>query len=575
MDSALVSKTIEIEMSEEERRLSATSHASLYDPRYEHDACGLAFIAHLRGEKSRALVEDALSALEKLEHRGACGCDPDTGDGAGVMVQIPHRFFKRIGLALGFEIPRRRRYAVGQIFLPRDPESQRRCEVALEEAVSEVGQRVIGWRDVPLNPDAVGAQARMSMPVIKQIYIERRRVIPTEFERLLFVIRRLAELQINAESLDPNGDFYVASLSAETIVYKGLLKTDQLRAFYPDLSAPDFVSGIALVHSRFSTNTAPQWGLAQPFRRICHNGEINTVRGNYNWMEARRSVLRSAKFVGGLNRLQPILDEYASDSAQFDRVVELLHLGGRSLAQAMMMMIPEAWEHDALMDESRRAFYEYSSALMEPWDGPAAIIFSDGHVVGATLDRNGLRPARYCITRDDHVILASEVGACPVAPDQVSYLGRLTPGKMLLVDTVSGVLVSDEEVKRDIVSRYPYARWLRSNQVALDQLSVVDAPEPLTTERRLNLSRAHGYTEEDLQLIIEPMVTIGKEPIGSMGNDASLAIFSEHAPVLYRYFKQLFAQVTNPPIDPIRERAVMSMRTMIGPGANPLDETPE
>ena len=338
----------------------------LYEPHSEHDACGLAFIAHLRGDKSRKLVEDALQALERLDHRGACGCDPDTGDGAGLTVQLPHRFFKRVGLALGFEMPRRRRYAVGQIFLPRDDQSRQRCERVLEDAVREVGQRVIGWRDVPTNPESIGKQARLSMPVIKQLYIERRRVIPTEFERLLFVIRRLAELKISQDELDPEGSFYVASLSAETIVYKGLLRTDQLRTFYDVLCVPDFVSGIAIVHSRFSTNTVPQWGLAQPFRRICHNGEINTVRGNYNWMEARRSVLRSAKFVGGLNRLQPILDEYASDSAQFDRVVELLNLGGRSLAQAMMMMIPEAWEHDDFMDPARRAFYEYSSALMEP-----------------------------------------------------------------------------------------------------------------------------------------------------------------------------------------------------------------
>ena len=547
----------------------------LYDPKYEHDACGLAFIAHLRGNKSRTLVEDALRALESLDHRGACGCDPETGDGAGIMLQLPHRFFKRVGLALGFTIPRRRRYAVGQIFLPRDRQHRQACQEALERAVKEVGQRVIGWRDVPVRPERIGRQARESMPMIKQLYIERRRVIPTEFERLLFVIRRLAELEVAEKQLDPNGSFYVASLSAETIVYKGLLRTDQLRLFYDDLSEPDFVSGIALVHSRFSTNTAPQWGLAQPFRRICHNGEINTVRGNYNWMQARRSVIRSAKFVGGLDRLQPILDEYASDSAQFDRVIELLNLGGRSLPHAMMMMIPEAWENDKSMDPARQAFYEYSSALMEPWDGPAAIIFCDGHTIGATLDRNGLRPARYCLTHDEHVILASEVGAFPIAPDQVSYLGRLQPGKMLLVDTISGRLVSDEEAKGEIVSRYPYARWLSSNQVALSALNAQVEPVKLDQAQRLVLSRAHGYSEEDLQMIIEPMVLKQKEAIGSMGNDTSLAVFSDQSPVLYRYFKQLFAQVTNPPIDPIREREVMSIKTNIGPGANPLDETPE
>ena len=378
----------------------------LYDPSFEHDACGVGFVADIKGRKSRDIVTDAIDVLVCQEHRGATGSDPGTGDGAGILVQIPHRFFKRIGLELGFEMPRRRRYGVGQVFLPPDPEQRAACEAIFEAAVAEEGQRVLGWRDVPVNPEVIGTKARSVMPVVRQVYVARRRVIPSAFQRRLYVIRKLTENRIREQGVDPGGYFHICSLSAEVVIYKGLLTPSQLRPFYTDLEAPDMVSAIAMVHSRFSTNTFPTWDLAQPMRHIAHNGEINTLRGNRNWMQARASLLQSAKFSGPLDRLLPIIVPDGSDSAQFDNMVELLHLGGRSLPHAMMMMIPEAFENHEQMDAQRRAYYDYASTLMEPWDGPAAILFTDGHVVGATLDRNGLRPARYLITKDDRIILA-------------------------------------------------------------------------------------------------------------------------------------------------------------------------
>jgi len=561
----------------QDRPLRPVAHG-LYRPETEHDACGIAFVANIQGRKSRAIVEQALGILDRLAHRGACGCDPDTGDGSGILVQLPHRFFKRIGLELGFDMPRRRAYGVGQVFLPPDPRQRQQCEEVLESVVTEEGQRVLGWRDVPIDPAHVGHVARRAMPMFRQIFIGRRRVVPTEFERKLYVIRKLAERRIRERGIDPQGFFHVPSLSAETVVYKGLLKTDQLTKFYDDLREPDFVSAIAMVHSRFSTNTFPTWDLAQPFRRICHNGEINTVRGNSNWMQARRSMLQSAKFGGDLARLGPIINQKGSDSSKFDNIFELLHLGGRALPHAMMMMIPEAWENDDMMDPARRAFYEYSSALVEPWDGPAAIAFSDGHIVGATLDRNGLRPARYVTTTDDRVILASEAGVIDIPPEQIVMKGRLKPGRMFVVDTREQRIIGDEEVKADIAGRYPYRRWLEKNQFSIDQLPLAHAvpeSEPIRGELLETLQRAFGYTDEDIRILLEPMAASGEEPTGSMGTDTPLAVLSDGAPVLYDYFKQLFAQVTNPPIDPIREALVMSLVTAIGGGSNTFDETPE
>ncbi len=546
-----------------------------YEPSREHDACGVGFVAHIKGDKSRSIVEQALEVLRRLSHRAACGADPETGDGAGILLQLPHRFFKREGLALGFDMPRRRRYAVGQVFLPSHPAQREACERIFEEVVAEEGQRILGWRDVPVDPTHAGEVARAVLPAMRQIYIARRRTVPSAFERKLYVIRKLTENRIRERGVDPDGRFHIASLSAETIVYKGLLLPSQLPLFYRDLGDPDMVSALALVHSRFSTNTFPTWDLAQPFRLIAHNGEINTVQGNRNWMNARRSVLQSAKFGGSLDRLFPIIVPGKSDSAQFDNMLELLHLGGRTLPHAMMMLIPEAFQDNHLMDEDRRAFYDYSSSLMEPWDGPAAVAFTDGHLIGATLDRNGLRPARYLITNDDRVIMASETGVIDIAPHKIRKKGRLQPGKMFIVDTTEGRIIDDSEVKKDITTRFPYRRWLDKNTFRIGDFPDV-APPPAATGLELSRQqRAFGYSDEDLRVLIGPMADTGKEPIGSMGTDTPLAVLSDRAPTLFNYFHQLFAQVTNPPIDPIRESLVMSLRTAIGPTGNTFDETPE
>ncbi|MGM0575857.1 MAG: glutamate synthase large subunit [Myxococcota bacterium] len=547
----------------------------LYDPQMEHDACGVGFVAHIKGDKSRAIVEQAFEVLRRLSHRGAAGADPETGDGAGILLQLPHRFFKREGLKLGWEMPRRRRYGVGMVFLPPDPEARAACEQIFEEVVASEGQRVIGWRDVPIDDTQVGSLAWSVMPVIRQLYVARRRVVPSAFERKLYIIRKLTENRIRDEGVDPSGYFHVASLSAETIVYKGLLLSEQLPNFYPDLQDQDMVSALALVHSRFSTNTFPTWELAQPLRFVAHNGEINTVRGNRNWMNARRKQLQSAKFEGDLDRLFPIIVPGGSDSAQFDNMLELLTLGGRGLPHAMMMMIPEAWENDPLMSDERKAFYEYAASLTEPWDGPAAIAFTDGHLIGATLDRNGLRPARYVITEDDRVILASEVGVIDVPPGQIRQKGRLRPGRMFVVDTQEGEIIDDDAIKREITGRWPYRRWLDKNVYELDRFPEVPARPHLEGEGLRTLQRAFGYTDEDLRVLLAPMAAMGKEPTGSMGTDTPLAVLSSRAPSLFDYFQQLFAQVTNPPIDPIRENLVMTLTTSLGPDGNTFEETPE
>jgi glutamate synthase (NADPH/NADH) large chain len=547
----------------------------LYDPATDHDACGTGFVAHVKGEKSRAIVTDALEVLRRLAHRGACGADPETGDGAGILMQLPHRFFKARGLALGVDVPRRRRYGIGQVFLPRDPAARVACERALADVVTEEGQLVLGWRDVPTDPTHVGPTARAVMPVFRQIYVRMRRVPPSAYERTLYVIRKRAEQRIRELGVDPAGTFHVASLSTETIVYKGLLLPDQLEAFYPDLQQPDMVAAIAVVHSRFSTNTFPTWDLAQPFRFIAHNGEINTLRGNLGWLDARRSQLKSAKFKGGLERLFPIIERGKSDSAQFDNLLELLVLGGRSLPHAMMMMIPEAWEGNTAMAEERKSFYRYASSLVEPWDGPAAIVFTDGFLVGATLDRNGLRPARWIQTSDDRVVLASEVGVLDVPAERIVAKGRLQPGRMFVVDTTEGRIVADDEIKHDIAGRFPYRKWLEANVFELHELEAVPPPPAITGDELDRQLRAFGYTDEDLWVIVGPMAATGKEPVGSMGTDTPLAVLSDQSPTLFQYFHQLFAQVTNPPIDPIREALVMTLETNIGPDGNTFDETPE
>jgi glutamate synthase (NADPH/NADH) large chain len=548
----------------------------LYEPSTEHDACGVGFVAHIQGQKSRDIVDQALEVLSRLSHRAATGSDPETGDGAGILLQIPHRFFKREGLRLGFEMPRRRGYGVGMVFLPSDPVARRACEQVFEEVIVEEGQRVVGWRDVPVDRSQVGRIAGAVLPAIRQVYVGRRRLVPTAFERKLYVIRKLVENRIRERRVDPEGRFHVASLSAETIIYKGLLLPGRLRSFFLDLEDQDFVAALAVVHSRFSTNTFPTWDLAQPFRYIAHNGEINTVQGNRNWMNARKSLLESGKFGGRLDRLFPIIVPGKSDSAQFDNMLELLHIGGRTLPHAMMMMIPEAWEGNPGIDRERADFYRYASTLMEPWDGPAAIVFSDGHLVGATLDRNGLRPARYVITKDDRVVLASEAGVIDIPAHQVREKGRLRPGRMFLVDTVEGKILADEEVKREVASRFPYGRWLRDNVFELDEIGADEVqPSQPSSDQLDRLQRAFGYTREDLRILVAPMGEDGKEPVGSMGTDTPLAVLSDQSPPLFAYFHQLFAQVTNPPIDPIREAMVMTLETTLGPDGNTFEESPE
>jgi glutamate synthase (NADPH) large chain len=549
--------------------------SALYEPSTEKDSCGVGFVAHIKGHRSRGIVEQALEVLNRMRHRAATGADPLTGDGAGILVQVPDRFFAREGTRLGFSIPARGAFGVAQVFLPTDTFARAECERMLADVVEQEGQRVIGWRDVPVDPSVLGHVARGVLPTMRQLFIARRRTVPSAFERKLFIIRKLAENRVRASGVDGDGRFHIASCSAETLIYKGLLLPATLPGFFPDLRDPLFESAIAVVHSRFSTNTFPTWDLAQPFRFIAHNGEINTVQGNRNSMQARRTLLQSAKFGGGLERLAPIIVPGKSDSAQFDNMLELLVLGGRSLPNAMMLMIPEAWERNPQMDDARRAFYQYSSSLMEPWDGPAAITFTDGRLVGATLDRNGLRPARYVITEDDRVILASEAGVIDVPAAQVKRKGRLQPGKMFIVDTDEGRIVEDDEVKKEITSRWPYRKWLDRNVFTWADVPEAPPPAALTGEELAREQRAFGWTDEDLRIVVGPMAETGKEPTGSMGTDTPLAVLSDRAPSLFDYFHQLFAQVTNPPIDPIRESLVMSLSVGLGPDGNTFEETPE
>jgi glutamate synthase domain-containing protein 2/glutamate synthase domain-containing protein 1/glutamate synthase domain-containing protein 3 len=538
----------------------------LYDPTYEHDACGIGAVARLSGEPAHETVRRAITVLENLEHRGAAGADPHTGDGAGILMQTPDAFFRA---TVGTRLPPAGRYAVGVCFLPRDEERRAELERLLERTVEGEGQRVLGWRDVPVDKDYVGVTANWFAPYIKQLFIAASAAIADQdaFERRLYVIRRVAELAAGP-------DLVIPSLSSRTIVYKGMLSAPQLLGYYPDLQDERTESALALVHSRFSTNTFPSWELAHPYRMICHNGEINTLRGNVNWMRARESQLRSELFGADLRRTLPVVRPGGSDSATFDNVLELLVLGGRSVPHAIMMMIPEAYENRDDLSDELKGFYAYHSCLMEPWDGPAAVAFCDGRVLGATLDRNGLRPGRWIETEDGWVILASEAGVLPQEPGNVVRKGRLQPGKIFLVDVEQGRIVPDEEVKREVATRKPYARWFGERTVHLD-----DLPDKLPAAPRTEPLRARqlafGFTQEDLRVLLAPMAANAEEPVGSMGNDAALPVMSDMAPPLFSYFKQLFAQVTNPPIDSIREEIVMSVGTGVGAEGNLLEETPE
>jgi glutamate synthase (NADPH/NADH) large chain len=544
----------------------------LYDPSYEHDACGVGFVADIKGRKSHAIIEQGLEIVTNLTHRGAVGADPLAGDGAGILIQLPDRFLREECAKLGIALPQLGHYGVGMVFLPQQPEHRRQCERIVEQFILAEGQEVLGWRDVPTDNRHIGESAKEVEPVIRQIFIGRGGNCPDQaaFERKLFVIRKQAENHIRALGLKDPAKFCIPSLSSRTIVYKGMLLAAQVGQYYPELHDERMVSALALVHQRFSTNTFPSWELAQPFHMIAHNGEINTLRGNLNWMAARRHSMKSEVLGEDLDKLWPVIAEGQSDSACFDNALELLVAAGYSLPHAMMLLIPEAWAGNPLMDEKRRAFYEYHAALMEPWDGPAAIAFTDGIRIGATLDRNGLRPARYLITEDGLVVMASEMGVLKVPEEKIVKKWRLQPGKMLLIDLEQGRIIDDDELKAELASRAPYQEWLAKTQIRLEKLPPEIAPMPpdeTTLHERL---KAFGYTQEDLKFFLQPMAVSGQDPVGSMGNDAALAVLSKRPRLLYDYFKQAFAQVTNPAIDPIREELVMSLVSMIGPRPNLL-----
>ena len=574
----------------------------LYHPRYEHDACGMGFVVDINGRKSHAIIQQALTVLCNLNHRGAAGSEANTGDGAGISIQIPHTFLQKVWPE---PIPATGSYGVGMVFMAQDEQERQRCQQQFEQIVAQEGQRFRGWRIVPTNNASLGETAKSGEPFIQQCIIERGDGVganPLDFERKLYVIRRRAENEIGE-----NGRFYLPSLSSRTLVYKGMLLADQLPAYYPDLRDPDLVSGLALVHSRFSTNTFPIWERAHPYRYVIHNGEINTLRGNENWMAARQRTLATAAFGNDLPKLFPIIQPDGSDTAKFDNTVEFLTLSGRPLPLAVMMMIPEPWEKHEAMSPEKKAFYEYHSTLMEPWDGPAAMGFTDGTCVGAVLDRNGLRPSRYYVTKDGRVIMASEVGVLDIAPENVAYKGRLQPGRMFLVDTAAGRIISDEELKQQYATAQPYQAWLDAGVVDLDalpttgnQLSVnsgqlgingrsaplwsrngqsnypsqTGGPIKMDSKTVLLNQQAFGYTFEDLRLLIAPLAQTGTEALGSMGDDTPLAVLSHKAQPLYNYFKQLFAQVTNPPLDAIREELVTSTRTLLGCQGNLLADGP-
>ena len=548
----------------------------LYDPTHERDACGVGFIANLKGRASHDVVEKAIEILVNLTHRGATGADADTGDGAGILLQIPDDFL-RDALGDAVTLPPPGEYAAGSLFLAQERQVRARQEEVLEETARELGLEVLGWRTVPTNPDEIGPTAHAGLPVVRQVFLTRPADVEAgaAFERRLLLTRRTAENRVNALGEEGAARFHIASLSSRTMVYKGLLLAHQIERFYPELTHPEMKSALAIVHQRYSTNTFPTWRLAQPFRYLAHNGEINTLRGNVNWMRAREKSLGSPDFGDGITNLFPILTPGASDSAQFDGMLELLLASGRSLAHAICMLIPEAWEHNEAMDPARRAFFAYHANLMEPWDGPAAIAFTDGNQIGAVLDRNGLRPARYVVTRRGHVVMASEVGVLDVPPEEVELKGRLQPGRIFLVDMSQGRIVTDEEIKEELTSRRPYAQWLAEQQVALSALpdrEPMARPTALTLQER---QKMFGYTTESLKVLMAPMINEGREAIGSMGDDTALACLSDRHRLLYEYFKQLFAQVTNPAIDSIRERSVMSLSNSLGPERNLLAETPE
>jgi glutamate synthase (NADPH/NADH) large chain len=544
----------------------------LYSPDLEKDSCGVGFVAHMKGKKSHAIVNQGLEVLVNLTHRGAVGADADSGDGAGIMIQIPHLFLSKETEKLGFSLPNEGEYAVGMIFFPQDPNARIYCEGIFERYLEKENLRLLGWRNVPIQEHAAGINARGTHPVVHQIFIAKDNLDSTTFERKLYIVRKQIENALMASDVQYTEAFYVCSLSSKTMIYKGQLLAHQIPEFFPDLKDETMESAIALVHQRYSTNTFPSWDRSQPFRYLAHNGEINTLRGNVNWMNAREGVLESEILGEDIKKVYPIITPNGSDSSNLDNALELLLASGKSLAHAVSMLIPEAWQEHKTMDPDKKGFYEYHAGLMEPWDGPAAIAFTDGIQIGATLDRNGLRPARYLVTDDDLVVMASETGVLPFETKNIVEKGRLQPGKMFLIDTNEGRIISDEEIKSTLSGQKPYKEWVAHNKLTLKELPDAHEPATLSADRLLNRQLVFGYTEEELKRILAPMAEDGKEALGSMGNDASLAVLSDEPQLLYNYFRQLFAQVTNPPIDPIREQLVMSLIQYIGDRGDLLNE---
>lgn len=555
---------------------TTTHNYGLYQPSLEHDACGVGLLCNLKGEKSHYIVKKGLEILVNLTHRGAASSDAKTGDGAGILLQIPHEFFLEKASLNHIKLPDIKEYGVGMVFMPPDAQERAQCIETTEQTVREEGYEFIGWRDVPVQENVIGEIARQSQPFMMQFFVGRGSTVTddAQFERKLYVIRKIIENRIAQSHLQQKKYFYITSLSSNTIVYKGMFLAEQVSQFFPDLADPKMQSGLALVHQRYSTNTLPSWELAHPFHFLSHNGEINTLRGNVNWMNARQALFESPLFGDDIKKILPIIQDGSSDSATLDNAVELLYHTGRSLPHAIMMLIPEAWQGNKTMEDDKRAFYEYHSNLMEPWDGPASIPFSDGHVIGAVLDRNGLRPSRYLVTHDDFVVMASETGVLDIDPANIKSKGRLEPGRMFLVDTDKGRIVEDEEIKAEITQKQPYRTWLKKNQVRLDKLPRPEKNKESNLDTLATRQRFFGYTLEDLKYILIPMGTKGMEAVGSMGTDIPLAVFSKRPQLLYNYFKQLFAQVTNPPLDAIREKLVTSLITNVGPEQDLFKESP-
>ncbi len=571
----------EIFVPDEHEPLMPPGKHGLYDPAHEKDSCGVGFVAHIKGERSHQIVRDAYTVLLNMDHRGACGCEANTGDGAGILTALPHDFLAKVAKAeLGVELPAPGKYAAGIVFFPKQEGERNKCKKIVEQTIAEQGQTLIGWRKVPQEPEKadIGPSAKASEPCMEMLLIGAAGSAAAggdAFERQVYVIRKRASHLIRSESNFKHGKlFYVCSLSTKVIIYKGMLTPAQVFPYYPDLNDPDFKSHLAMVHSRFSTNTFPSWDRAQPMRFMSHNGEINTLRGNVNWMQARQGVVKSEHFGDDLAKIFPVCEPDTSDSGSFDNVLEFLLMNGRTLQEGVLMMIPEAWQNHETMPQDKRAFYEYHSALMEPWDGPASIVFTDGHYIGAVLDRNGLRPSRYYVTHDDRVIMASEVGVLPIDPKLVKEKGRLQPGRCFLIDFEKGRLVPDDELKKTVASQRPYAQWLAEQRIQLSDLKDHEShgyDEPTVLQRM----QAFGYTVETMHFMLVPMVIEKRDPVGSMGNDTALACLSDQPRMLYDYFKQLFAQVTNPPIDSIREEVIMSLECYIGPERNLIESTPE